>query len=246
MKKTILITGSSRGIGKAIAYKFAQNNFDIVLHYGHDQEKAKMVFDDLKQKFPGNHSLICANLSSVTSIRDMFSEINKTYGKLDVLINNAGTTKFIPHQNLADLTEEIFDELYAVNLKAAFFCAAEAQKLMGSSSDPCIINIASIAATTANGSNIAYCALKSALVNMTKSMARALGPKIRVNSISPGLIETELTKSWKEYANEQIAKSALKKLAMPEDIAEVSWSLCSHMKMVTGQDLIVDGGRVIN
>jgi 3-oxoacyl-[acyl-carrier protein] reductase len=176
----------------------------------------------------------------------MMNEIRRSYGRLDILVNNAGTTKFIDHRRLEALTPEIFDEIYRINLRGPFLVVRAGLPLLMRSRAPLVVNIASIAALTAVGSNIAYCASKAALVNMTMSLARALAPKIRVNAISPGLTETGLMKGWKAYKAEQLKKTPLKRLATGDDIANVVIALATSLSYITGENIIVDGGRVLN
>ena len=141
---------------------------------------------------------------------------------------------------------DIFDDIYKVHLRGSFLCIREAEILLRESVDPMIINISSIASISAIGSNIAYCAIKAAINNMTKSLARALAPQIRVNSISPGLTDTRLTRDWTDYKNEQIDKIPLGRLGKCEDIADAVLTLYNNFKFVTGHNLIIDGGRILN
>ncbi len=246
MNKIVLITGGSRGIGSDIAKYFASHNYTVAFTYSKEIGPAHSVLQMLKTSSSLNHQMIKVDLTKEEEINSLFLSIRESYGALDLLINNAGTTEFIKHKNLELLETKIFDHLYALNLRAPFLTSRYAKDLMENREDSQIINISSIAATTANGSNIAYCALKAGLVNMTKSLGRALAPKIRVNSISPGLIDTELTRGWDEYRSDQISKTPLGRLGTGEDVAEVAYALATQMKFVTGQDLVVDGGRVLS
>jgi 3-oxoacyl-[acyl-carrier protein] reductase len=221
--KNILVTGSSRGIGKNIA--------DTLV-----KEGARVIY----------HSSEKADVTDLSSLELMFKKIEKEYGHLDALINNAGWTSFIKHSELENLQQEVIDKIYQVNFRGSLNCIQLALPLLKKSSQASIINISSIAATTAMGSNIVYCAMKAALVNLTKSLARALAPQIRVNSISPGLTDTDLTKDWVEYRQQQIEKTPLQRLGTSEDIAQMCCFLLQKNNFITGQDLIVDGGRTLN
>ena len=135
--------------------------------------------------------------------------------------------------------------MYKVHFRGSFLCIKYAESLLRKSSQPSIVNIASIASITAIGSNIAYCAMKAAVVNMTKSLARVLAPNIRVNAISPGLVDTELTKEWKDYRKKQIDLTPLKILTTTTDVAnEVLHLILSDN--ITGQNIVLDGGRTLN
>lgn len=244
--KIALVTGSSRGIGKAIATRFAEEGASVVINASKSVDEAKAALRGLPKKDKAQkHSFICADIAIPAEIDAMMKETARKYGRLDMLINNAGSTYFIKHAQLDLLTAEIFDELYRVHLRGAFLCVQKGLPLLKRSKGPLIINIASIASITGIGSNIAYCALKAGLVNMTVSLARALAPRVRVNAISPGLIETVLSKKWKTYNAEQLKKTPLGRLGTCRDIANAAISLAASLGYITGQNIVVDGGRAL-
>lgn len=243
--KVILVTGSSRGIGKAIAARLAEEGASIIINSSKSIDEARKTLSVLPKRKGQQHCFIPADVTASEQIKEMMKEIKSRYGRLDALVNNAGTTTFIKHSNIEELTTEIFDLMYKTHLRGPFLCVREALPLLKKSKDAQVINIASIAALTAVGSNIAYCAMKAAVVNMTMSLARALAPRIRVNAISPGLTETDLIKGWGSYKTEQIRKTPLRRLGKPEDIAETVFALLTSLNYVTGQNIIVDGGRTL-
>ena len=244
--KVALITGSGRGIGKAIALRLAQEGAHVVLNASKSIDEAKMTLSELPKKVGQEHSFIQADIKTPEQIFKMMDQINQRYGRLNILVNNAGTTRFIKHDQLGDLTTEIFDKIYQVHVRGTYVCVQHALPMLKKDKESLVVNIASIAAMTAVGSNIAYCAMKAALVNMTKSMARALAPGVRVNVISPGLTETELIKGWDEYKSEQISKTPLGRLATCEDIASAVYALVTSLEYMTGQNIVLDGGRILN
>ena len=244
--KFALITGGSRGIGKSIACKLAKEGFHVAFTYSQSDDEAKNTLSKLNKISNYKHLSIKADSAKPDEISKLAKKIRAEYGSLNLLINNACWTQFIEHNNLADLTPEIFDKIYKINLRGSYLAIREHEDLFVDQDNALIINIASIASISAIGSNIAYCAIKAGLVNMTKSMARSLAPKIRVNSISPALTDTELTKGWSNYRSEQIKKTPLERLGSCDDIANTAWSLYDRMKFVTGQDIVVDGGRLLN
>jgi 3-oxoacyl-[acyl-carrier protein] reductase len=244
--KVALITGSGRGIGKAIALRLAQEGAHVVLNASKSIDEAKMTLSELPKKVGQEHSFIQADIKTPEQIFKMMDQINQRYGRLNILVNNAGTTRFIKHDQLGDLTTEIFDKIYQVHVRGTYVCVQHALPMLKKDKESLVVNIASIAAMTAVGSNIAYCAMKAALVNMTKSMARALAPGVRVNVISPGLTETELIKGWGEYKSEQISKTPLGRLATCEDIASAVYALVTSLEYMTGQNIVLDGGRILN
>ena len=245
INKVVLITGSSRGIGKAVALRLASEGASVILNSSKSKDEAKKVLLGLPTAKGAQHCYIQSDIRSLQEICGLMNQIKIKYGRLDILINNAGSTHFIKHNKIDALTKDIFDEMYELHLLAPYLCAQKALPLLRKSGDGLIINIASIAALTATGSNMAYCAMKAGLVNLTKSLARALAPYIRVNAISPGLTDTELIKGWKEYKADQLRKTPLGRLGACEDIANTVFSLAESLTYVTGQNIIVDGGRIL-
>lgn len=241
--KIALITGSTRGIGKAIAFRLAKEGASVIINSSKSQKEPKMVIAQLPKVKDQDHCFIRADIRRPDDISRMMNKIRGRYGRLDILVNNAGTTRFVKHGDLEGLTLDIFDEIYQAHLRGSFLCVQKSYGLLKKGQDALVVNIASIAATTAIGSNIAYCAMKAAVVNMTKSLARALAPDIRVNSISPGLTQTDLIKDWEPYRSEQLRKTPLGRLGRPEDIANAVYALATSLTYVTGQDIVVDGGR---
>jgi len=243
--RVALITGSSRGIGKAIASRLANEGANIVINAAKSVREAETTLSELPRINGQKHCFVQADVMVPEQIAGMMIQIKQQYGYLDVLVNNAGITSFVEHSKLDELTIDIFDGIYKTHLRGAFLCIQKALPLLRESKKPSIINIASVAAITAIGSNIAYCAMKAALVNITKSLARALSPDIRVNAISPGLTETDLIKGWGNYTNEQVQKTPLGRLATCEDIANAVFALLTSLTYVTGQNIVVDGGRIL-
>ena len=226
--KIALVTGSSRGIGKAIADAFESNGMTVVRN---GSSKA------------GDDNYVQADVSTRDGVVRLREFVQVNYGKLDVLVNNAAYTTYIDHRDLPAMTDEIFDKIYNTNLRGPFMCMQELSGLLQKSDDPSIINIASVAGVTGKGSNIAYCAMKSALINMTMTLARSLAP-VRVNAISPGLIETDFVTFPDGFVPDVISKTPLKRSGQPGDIGDVALSLV-NMKFVTGENIIVDGGITI-
>ena len=174
----------------------------------------------------------------------MFDNYKTKFNSLEVLVNNAGWTKYIQSNHLETLTEELFNKIININLISVFNCIRSAIPLMDKE-DNCIINISSIAGYNGIGSNIAYCASKAGINSLTKSFAKLLGPNIRVNGIAPGLTETDLTKRAPlDYIKNQKNITPLERLATPNDIADVALSIVNDMKFVNGKTIVVDGGSL--
>jgi len=227
-KLIALVTGSNKGIGKAIADKFEENNICVIRNGRSEFNQENYIKADVGIK------------SDVEKIKEY---ITKKFSGLDILVNNAAYTKYIPHNDLNGLSEEIINKILDTNVRGPLFCTQVLYDLLKQSSSGQIINIASIAGINGQGSNIMYCASKSAMINITKSLAISLAP-IRVNSISPGMIETNFVKFPDGYIPNTIAKTPLNRIGKPSDIADVAWSLIES-KFVTGQNIVVDGGLIL-
>lgn len=237
-----VVTGSTRGIGFSIAEHLAAEGAHVVINAASSQA----AIDAAVKKLPGGmdrHLGVRGDVSCEQEVRALAKEVEKRFGRCDLLVNNAAFTKFIPHRQLEDLTEAIFDQTLSVNLKGPFLMTRALLSLLQKSPAASIINIASIAAQTGIGSSVAYCASKAGVVTMTRSLARALAPNIRVNSISPGLVDTELTKNFDpKYREEVVSKTPLKRLITSDEIAKTVVALVKEMPSVTGHDFVVDGG----
>jgi 3-oxoacyl-[acyl-carrier protein] reductase len=242
--KVALITGGGTGIGRAVALSLAKEGASIAVNFSKSAAEATKTAQDVKAC--GVSSLpVQADVSSDKQVRTMVQHVQKELGRIDILVNNAGFTRFITHSNLEAMEEQIWDRIFAVNTKGAFFCSRAAAPLMKSQGSGRIINIASVAGLTGQGSSIAYCASKAALICMTKSLARVLGPEISVNAVAPGLIDTRWLDAGSDpngmrdrYKN----NSVLKRVGTPEDIADVAVFLASEHSFITGQVIPVDGG----
>jgi 3-oxoacyl-[acyl-carrier protein] reductase len=180
--------------------------------------------------------------------------IHKTvdqFGGMDILVNNAATTNFLPFADLNLLTDEHWDRILQTNVKGPFYCSRAAGPwLEKSESGGEIINITSVAGLTGNGSSLAYCASKAALINMTVSLARILAPQVRVNSVAPGFIADDWTQQglkdrYEEAKHSHESKAVLGKVCHPDDVAAAVVSLITGSDLITGQTLVCDGGATI-
>src|SRR5437867_2663570 len=242
--KVVLITGGGTGIGRAIAHYFAKEGATTVINYSKSESDAVKTAAEVKA-LGVSSSVIRADVSSNAQVREMVDQVRKEFGRVDILVNNAGYTRFISHADLEAMEEETWDRIFAINVKGSFFCSRAVAPLMKRQGNGRIINIASVAGLTGQGSSIAYCASKAALICMTKSLARVLGPEVGVNAVAPGLIDTRWIEGGSDpngmrdrYKN----NSVLKRVGTPEDIAEAALSLASEHSFMTGQVIVVDGG----
>ncbi|SEN50359.1 SDR family NAD(P)-dependent oxidoreductase [Lihuaxuella thermophila] len=241
--KVALITGAGTGIGRAIALRLAREGVRIVINYSRSQKEALETQKEIDAC--GIQSLLVqADVADDAEVRRMVQEAVNQFGRLDILVNNAGVTNFVAHDDLEGLKDEYWDRVMNVNVKGVFHCcraaAAELKKQRG-----CIINITSIAGMTGLGSSIAYAASKAAAISVTKSLARVLAPEVRVNGIAPGVVRTRWVEGHEDHVERLGSGTPLGRVATPEDIAEVAFSLIAHSHFVTGQNIVVDGGMFI-
>ena len=244
--KVALVTGSATGIGRACALRLAASGFDVVVNYSRSEAEARETLK-LVEAHKVRGLLVACDVGSDAAVREMFKTIEREFGRLDVLVNNAGTTWFIDHDKLEEMTEEKWDRILQVNLKGPFFCIRAAVPLMKRSGGGSVVSVSSVAGISGDGSSIAYAASKGALNTMTKSLARALGPEIRVNAVCPGPVDTRWLRAvmTAEELEKRTSKFPMQRAAQPEDIADAVVYLAAGTTLTTGQCLVVDGGRTM-
>jgi len=242
-----VVTGGSGSIGAAICEALAREGMRVVVGYNRSAEKATEVAASL----PGEgHAALAAPVTDGAALTSMAAEISARYAFCDVLVNCAGVTRFVPHGDLEALDDTLIDIILATNVRGPFAAVRALRPLLEKSSQPggaVVINISSIAGVTAMGSNVMYCASKAAVDNMTKSLARALAPKIRVVSVSPGLVENDFVRSMdKAWLAEQVGRTPLKRLAAPKEVAAAVIAVVQQLTFTTGAIIAVDGGRPLS
>jgi 3-oxoacyl-[acyl-carrier protein] reductase len=242
-----IITGGAGGIGAAIGRALAAVGFAVVVGF----RRSAAAAEQLAASLPGSgHAALSAPVTDSVGLRVLAAAVAERYERCDVLVNCAGITRFVPHADLDGLDDALIDEIFATNVRGSFAALRALLPLLRASSRPggaVVVNISSIAARTAMGSNVMYCASKAALDNMTQSLARALAPAVRVVSVSPGLVDTEFVKSLDpEWRDEQTARTPLGRLASPQDVAAAVVAAVRDLTFATGCVLPVDGGRPLN
>jgi 3-oxoacyl-[acyl-carrier protein] reductase len=239
--KVALITGGGTGIGREIGLSFARQGVNIAVNYSRSEKEAIATSKEISD-LGVSQLVVKADVSQDTQVREMVQKVMQKFGRLDILVNNAGTTTFVKAEDLEGLTEDMWDRVFAVNVKGTFFCSRAAAPAMKEKDGGSIINISSIAGTTGIGSSMAYSASKAAVICLTKSLARTLAPEIRVNSIAPGFVDTRWTADWPEFKEMHEEATPMKRVAVPADVAEAGLFLV-RSDFVTGQIIIVDGGK---
>ena len=237
-----IVTGGGTGMGRAIAERFAAEGAKVLVNYRASKEAAEEVAAGIREK-GGEAEAYQASVAEDAEARKMVADIEQRWGRLDVLVNNAGWSKLTPHHQLEDLTDEIWDRTLNTNLRGAFYATRAAVPLMRKSGGGSIINNTSASAWSAAGSSIVYSASKAAMVNMTKSLARVLAPEIRVNAIAPGLVHTRFA-GWPQSAFDDAPKrSPLKKIVTAEEVAAVVLFLAADATAITAETILIDGGK---
>jgi 3-oxoacyl-[acyl-carrier protein] reductase len=244
--KAALVTGAATGIGRAIAERFAREGALVAVNFRSSRDAAEQLIAQIRAA-GGRAVSVAADVSVESEVRAMVDEVEHRFGRLDVLVNNAGWSTRVPHRKLDDLTDQIWDKTFDVNLRGLFYCVRAAVPLLRKQSGAAIVNVASVAGSTGVGSSMAYAAAKAGVLTLTKSLARALAPEIRVNAVSPGLIRTHFAgrpDSDSDFVTEEAA-TPLKRLATVNECAEVALFLASSATAVTGQTILVDGGLYV-
>jgi 3-oxoacyl-[acyl-carrier protein] reductase len=242
-RKVALVTGSATGVGRACAVRFATLGFAVVVNYSKSRADAHETLRLVEAA--GAPALLCqANVARAAEVTEMVAATEAAFDRLDVLVNNAATTHFIPHADLDALTEQVWRDILDVNVMGAFHCTRAALPLLKAVRGN-VVNVTSVAGLTGQGSSIPYCASKAALNCMTQSLARAFGPEVRVNAVAPGPILTR----WLDGREAQVAKyveqAPLGRAATPDDVADAVVYLATGTALTTGQVLVVDGGRTM-
>jgi len=242
-----VVTGGAGSLGSVICTGLAREGFRVVVGYNRSAQKAQAMAAGL----PGEgHAALPAPVTDTTALAGFAAEIGRSYGSCDVLVNCAGVTRFVPHSDLEGLDDALIDNILATNVRGVFAAIRALRPLLEKSKQPggaVVVNISSIAALTAMGSNVIYCASKAAVDNMTKSLGRALAPRIRVVSVAPGVVDNDFIRSMDpSWLEEQVSRTPLKRLAAPEEVAAAVIAAIKQLTFATGAVIPVDGGRPLS
>ncbi len=241
--KSALITGGAGGIGSAIARRLAAAGVSCALTYSRSQEAAERLARELPGAGANGHFAYRAPVEDSAAQAALAREVEERFGRLDILVNNAGVSQAIPPEDLDALTDELIDRIFRVNVRGAIATVRALRPLLATSGAGLVVNISSIAGRTAIGSNIAYCASKAALDNLTMSLARALAPEIRVVSVSPGFVDGAYARRMPALLAQQRDLTPLGRVASEEDVAEAVYAAATQLRFTTGAIIPVDGGR---
>jgi len=231
----VLVTGSTSGIGEATARRFAARGDTVVFNSARSVEAGER----LSAQTPGS-IYVRADISKPEECAHLVREVLERCGRLDVLVNNAGTTRLIAHQDLAAATVEVWREIFEVNVFGTWSLSVAAMEALREANGA-VVNVSSVAGVRPTGSSIPYAASKAALNHMTALLAKVVGPEVRVNAVAPGLIDTPWTEDWDVVRGFVSSVAPLRRTGTPEDVADLIVSL-ALTPYVTGQVVVVDGG----
>jgi 3-oxoacyl-[acyl-carrier protein] reductase len=241
--RVAIVTGSSAGIGRATAWQLAERGYAVTVNYSKSKDEAEETADGVRSRGAGV-LVVRADVGDEAAVRGMIDRTVAELGGLDVLVNNAAITRFIPHDDLEAASAEVWEEIFRVNVFGLFAsCRAAMPHLKERSGS--IVNVASVAGLAGSGSSIPYAASKGAVLTMTKSLARAFAPAVRVNAVAPGPVLTRWLADHEDMVEAAIRQTPMARAATPDDIAAAILYLADETTLTTGQVLVLDGGRTM-
>jgi 3-oxoacyl-[acyl-carrier protein] reductase len=240
--KVVLVTGGGTGIGKASALMFAKAGASVAVNYSRSRREAEETARELGGLGVRSASY-AADIADEPQVKAMFAGVRSELGPVSVLVNNAGRTRFVAFPDLDGVTDGIWDEIFDTNVRGTFYCCRQAASQMKQLGEGVIVNVSSVSGYTGYGSSIPYAASKAALLSLNRSLALALAPEIRVNAVAPGTVDTRWLQGKDEYKARSIEETPMGRITKAEDVAEVIFALATSAGFVTGQCIVVDGGR---
>lgn len=247
--KSAVVTGASRGVGRSTALQLAQGGCDVLVNFSSSKDEAEGVVAEV-QALGVKCIPFQANVADDAACRAMMDAAASEFGSLDILVNNAGTTQFIAHSNLEGVTDETWDTILGVNLRGPFQCIRAAYPHMEKAGQGEVVNVSSVAGVAGTGSCIPYCASKAGLINLATTMARALGPVLRINTVAPGFIQGDWLKAglgdrYEPTMNAIKSRAVLGAVCGPDDVADAILAFITGSDLVTAQTVVCDGGGLI-
>ena len=245
-KQAALITGGATGIGRSAVLALAKAGYDVAINYGSSEEAAKETAAEAEKLGVRALTLKC-DVSDEKAVLAMLAAVDAAFGKLDVLVNNAGTTASMKLKDLDSISIDEWDRVFNVNVRGLFLTTRASVPLLRKGTNPCIVNTASIVGLRPGPQPLPYAASKAAVVNLTKTLAYNLGPDIRVNAVAPGWMEGDWMKrmlkdKYEDLMGKRARATPLKRCVTADDVAETMMSLVQGNRFVTGEIIVIDGG----
>jgi 3-oxoacyl-[acyl-carrier protein] reductase len=245
-KPVVLVTGGGTGIGRGAVLAFAAAGYDVAINYSKSKEAAADT-SAAARKLGAEAILIQCDVSDDPAVREMVAEVERHFGRLDVLVNNAGTTSTVAASDFDGVTAENWDRVFAVNVRGMFQVTRAAVPLLKAAGNGCVVNTASIVGLRPGPQPLAYATSKAAVVNLTKVLAYHLGPEIRVNAVAPGWMEGDwmkrmLNDKYDSLMERRARHTPLKRCVTADDVAETILNLARSNRFVTGEIVVIDGG----
>ena len=248
--KAAIVTGGGTGVGRATCLRLARGGCGVIVNYSRSRDAAEEVAEECRS-LGVDAAAERADVATDADCRSLAEAARMRFGRLDVLVNNAGITAFVPHPNLEDMKEEDFDRILGVNLKGSFFATRAAAPLLAADGGGDVVMTSSIAGVVGIGSSIAYCASKAGVNNLCLTLGRALGPKnIRVNAVAPGFIDGEwlqqgFGENYEKVKAHYESRAPLGRVCTAEEVAQAIVGLVEGSDLVTGQVLPIEGGALL-
>lgn len=245
-RPTALVTGSARGIGRAAALALADHGYDVAINYSVSEEAAQQVADEVRKR-GASAVVIGADVADEPAVVQMAHVIDDTFGRLDALVNNAGVTIDIPAADLDGIMTQDWDRVFAVNVRGTFQVTRACLSMLRRAASPSVVNVASIVGLRPGPQPLPYSASKAAVVNLTRTLAGALGPAVRVNAVAPGWMEGEwmrarLGENYDRLMDRRARMTPLGRCVTADDVAATIVSLITSNPFVTGEVIVIDGG----
>lgn len=236
--QVVLVTGGGTGLGQAISEHFLARGFRVAATYSRSEAEAKANVEKMRSA-GGTVELLHADISIARDVEALVGGVYERFGRLDVVVNNASLTRFVPFQNIQGATEEVWDSIMDVNLKGTFMVSRAMALRMMEGDGGAIVNISSTAGVVPSGSSIAYAVSKAGIIHLTKAMSIALAPKVRVNCVAPALMQTRWWDGHDDAVNTWMRSARFQKAATVEDVAEAVGVLALNAS-ISGQTLVID------
>ena len=245
--KAAIVTGGGTGVGRSTALKLAERGCNVLINYSRSRDEAEATAAEVRAR--GVQGLaVEANVVDDAACRAMVSAALSAFGRLDILVNNAATTAFIPLDDFEAVGLDDWNRIFDTNVRGVFQCIRAAREALETAGDAEIVNVSSIAGLLGVGSSIPYCASKAALNNLTIAMARLLAPRVRVNAVAPGLITSRWLKdglgdeAYEAYLARTIERAPLHRVCAPDDVADLIVNIITGPDLITGQIMPIEGG----